>query len=63
MAYKVWTISYQLVFRKTLRGETGWRTSSGLLAAMTQRLMRAERNEYEELWAEMIVVHERRLEL
>ena len=61
MAYKVWTISYQLVFRKTLRGETGWRTSSGRLAAMTQRLMRAERNEYGVLWAEMLEAHERHL--
>ena len=62
-AYKVWTIAYQLVFRKTLRGEKGWRTSAGRLAAMTQRLVRAERNEFGELWAEMIAAHDNRSQI
>lgn len=45
-AYTVGTVSYQLVFCKTLRVESGWRTSAGRLAAMNQILVRAERNEY-----------------
>lgn len=31
---KVWTIAYQLIFRKKFRGESRWRTYAGLLATM-----------------------------
>lgn len=60
--YKVWAISYQIVFHNTLRGEKVCRTSSGRLTAMTQILLRDERDEYGDLWKEMLAAHEKRLE-
>lgn len=62
-AFKVWSISYQLFFRKTLGGEGSWRTSPGRLASMTQRIIRAERNEHGDLWQKILEAHERHCEL
>lgn len=56
-------IVYQLVFCNTLRGESDCLNSAGLLAAMTQRIIRAERNEYGDLKIDILAASERLHEL
>lgn len=61
--YKVWTIAYKVVLPKKFLKETEWSKSAGRLAAMNQRLLRTERNEYGELWKKVLATHEKSLEL
>ena len=60
LAFTKWSLSYQLVFRQTLAGETGWRTKGGRLHAMQKRLLRAQRDDFQGLWKYMIAAHEER---
>ena len=45
-AFMCLILAYQIVFRKTLKGEPGARTSAGRLAAMTAQLARAEAGDF-----------------
>ena len=60
LAFTRWSLSYQLVFRQTLSGETGLRTKGGRLHAMQKRLLRAQRDDFQGLWKDMIAAHEER---
>ena len=53
-AFTKLAIAYQVVFRKSLRGEAGWNSGAGRLAAMTSRLVRAESGDLTGPWEEMI---------
>lgn len=57
------TISYELVFREAFRGEVDWKTSAGILAAMTAILIRAETGDFTGLWEGMLMAHGKRLEM
>lgn len=56
------SVAYQLVFRRSLRGEKGWRTRAGRHEAICERLTRAEAGDYTGLWDEMATAHEARVE-
>ena len=62
-AFTKWTLSFQLVFRRTLKGEHGWRTSAGRLAAMFRRLEKAKNDDYAGLWEDMLHAYHARAEL
>ena len=47
------SMAYQITFRKSLRGENGWRSSAGRLAEMTARLVRAESGDFTGLREDM----------
>lgn len=44
-AFTAWMMGFQFVFRKTLGGELGWKTSAGRLAFMRTRLARVEKGD------------------
>ena len=50
-------IAYLVVFRKSTRGELGWRTIAGRLVAMTARLAQAESGDFTGLWHDMLKAH------
>ena len=45
-AFTKLTMAYQVVFRKSLKDEVGWKTSAGWPAAMTARLIKAEAGDF-----------------
>ena len=51
-----------VVLRKSFRGERGWRSSIGQMHAMRQRITRAGRGEWGELWREALNAHSAREE-
>lgn len=56
-------LSYELVFRKTLRRGPGWRTRIGKLASMKTRLVRAEAGDFAELREDILKTDTERTEI
>lgn len=61
LSMKKLSLSYQLVFRQTLAGETGWRSKAVRWAVMKKRLLRAQRDFFQGLRRDMVIAHEERV--
>lgn len=61
-AFTKLVLTFQLVFRKALCGNSGWRAGAGRFDAVYARLKRAEAGHFTGLWEEIMKAHDTSVE-
>lgn len=55
-------LSFRLICRKTLKGESSWRTGAGGYKAVENRLARADKFDFDSLWKHARAANDKRVD-